>query len=232
MSTRPRLQRGFTRVEEYKHPKYGQPVEIILERDSGKFSATIDSKCFENSDLTALRKSLQEHIEKTVKMNWVGVIKVVVNGEGADESSDTERGNSSAELEIAFERFWLAKVENEWFKCDVWHSEEYEGSDHYVPNGPRSGFYAPVPRRLNSRKWGAPKEDFKIPYSYERWEFNEKGSEHYIEYTPELWAALCAICGKIGQLKKGFAGLIASPKGRHFLMERSGHLLTFDTEQA
>lgn len=167
-----------------------------------------------------------------VQLKWIPVICISLRGgarfhrnkktgrlsttEEELDSEDERTDTGSADFNLEFRRFWMAKEPSgEWLSCEVWFSQDDDGkSDRYNPD--HDHFNEPMPRRLNARRFylhGEEVKKFTIPWTSVDNSFNEQKNLHYVKYTPQLWAGLNEVAFKVEQLIENLKNLLGSERG-------------------
>jgi hypothetical protein len=237
-------------IETWEHHRYKDKVNIYLNREDGVFSARYGEHYLNSKSLEELRSDLSKLVEKCMKLEWIPVILIELNGrtsfhrdkrigpgattEVATDPEDERTEHGSADFDLRFKRFYLAKQPNgEWLECDIWYSQDVDGkSDRFEHDTYKFGERSL--RRLNSQKLYLHGEDiknFKIPYKCKDTSFNENKQLHYVKYTPQLWSGLNEIAFKVDELIDKLKQLLGSEKGLLLVEGLLNKLLPLEKEK-
>ncbi len=238
-------------VKTWTHYRYKESATIHLNAENGVFSADYGDTILSSDTLEDLEKQLTTLVEESMKLDWIPVIQISMEGgarfhrdkkigRGAtteeeldNEDSRTESGN--AHLNLSFSRFWIAKEPSgTWLSCHIWHSEDVDGKSDVYRYGERSAFSDPMPRRLNAHNFYISGEDlkkFSLPFKCSDNNFGKKESVHYVKYTPQLWAGLNELAFKVEELTKKLTELLGEERGLLLVEGLINKLLPDETKQ-
>lgn len=241
------------KIEVWKHPKYGDEVDIRMDPESGKFFGTLYGVYMQNGVLADLRTALRVAVEKNTGLDWQAVIEVKVacnantatmfkSGTHEADMSDDNNSQDSAngKLSLVFERYWVAQLRDKnWVRCTAWHSQDDEGNtDNYAPG---RALHDPLPRRLNSSPWRehgiGDMKDFSIPFTLpsKSSSFDAGQTTYWVPYTEGLWNGLQFIVHKLALLHDNLLGVLGTDEGRgriaRFLEDGGMPLLPASTKE-
>jgi hypothetical protein len=199
----------------WSHPKFGIDVPIFLDTQKALFTAVIgDNHKLQDENLAALEKLLVADIEKTAKMEWIGIIQINFGGWRDRSTADDKKFS----VTMNFERYWIAqKSDRRWLKSDWENKADKRLADceSFSISRKTPGDY----RRTDIL-------DLSFPFIEKADEDDdEEFGVAYVPYREDLWFSLVDVGTRIEALENKLNDLIMSDKGRAALVENASKFL-------
>lgn len=145
-----------------------EKVELMLDRNSNIFFATVNGKRYEQPGFTDLHILITNILKESLKLEWIPVIHI--------ETQDAGRPSMSAlrsELSLILDRFYICAV------------PQTEGKDKIF----KSLWVTEEDRRQATMSESYSLNSLKLPYY--------KQGSAFIPYNDKVWAGLLNICSSI-----------------------------------
>jgi len=219
------------KIEVYTHPKYGGSVPIYL-NNIGTFHATFgeDDVTLSAETKSELMKLVDETLKNRTNLEWFPVIEIEfgTNFSFSHRRDEDEKNSKSSEVQLLFERFWIAKkIDKKWIEAS-WSVTSY----HEI-HRPKTETGDRLSRSLQFRVSGKYDRntgreidltEFSLPHTIKATDRDEM-PKYYVPYTEELWLALNNITNRMEELQKKIIDVLKTPESRANLIANVSKLL-------
>lgn len=194
---------------------HGVEVQVYVQTTSvnnhkGWFYANYGSETFENQDFSKVRKSIEDYLDRSNKLEWKPILEVSAS---YDESSTHWEGQE-VKVSIETSRYYVAmKPNGQWVRCNFDDTEverKRNQSDLNVWHGKNKIDLTSLPLSLEASHYRHSSID------------HQSEKTHYLDYDEALWQGLESIKQQMHLLADRLKSMLDCAPGRKRIAEAGG----------